>query len=86
MQATLDRSRHDVKGAALSLVVRGTCDALAPGLAYRTTRRLDAPCACCGSPVGRLRLNDGGRLRLRSLKRRRAARTAVLPILGLFEA
>lgn len=86
MSFTLSRSKHfarikgrefrDVMGPVLLLIVKGTTADMR-GLTWITEK---SPCPCCGSKTGgKLRLNDGGRRRLRTLRHitsRRKARRA----------
>lgn len=83
MSFTLSRTKHfaringrefrDVLGPVLFLIVKGTtCDMR--GLTWITQK---SPCPCCGSKTGgKLRLNDGGRRRLKTLRHMRARRLA----------
>jgi hypothetical protein len=74
MTATSARSAHRLADDALTLAVRGTT-ATDP-LRFKVEYYDGPPCACCGASRPMPRLADRGRLRLRILRERRAARLA----------
>ena len=72
MSFTASRGGGPLDDETRTLAVFGTLDPLRRGLGSYLTR---LPCPCCGSrSSGRLALSDAGRLHLRTLRRRRAAR------------
>lgn len=82
MSYTGFRSNHNFSKDALSLAVRGT-NAKWSVLMFRVTSNDSGTCVCCGQKLRTLRLNDKGRLRLNSLKRRRAKRKPLVRKISL---
>lgn len=52
----------------IALTVKGTLDSLRGGLQFSIARKV---CPCCNAKTGKWALNDRGRLRLRTIRRRK---------------